>query len=198
MTYKEIEAALAALEEATFFLIEEYEENGGEVTESTEQQEQEIELLKDLLEHDGIDSLGRWLKSKEDKVKTLKAERDSINRQMKAEEASIEFIKSKITYCLDAIGKDKVKGNCYSFARTISHKTEVDKEILEQKYGARARHLLETILPEWVSFSLNASVKAIPSDWDDELPSEFRVTETPSCRFTKPRASKEVAYGEIG
>ena len=32
MNNNEIKAALAALEEVTFFLIEEYEENGGEVT----------------------------------------------------------------------------------------------------------------------------------------------------------------------
>lgn len=191
MNNKEINAALAALNEATFLLDEEYMENGGEVTESTEQQEQYIESLKALLEDEGIDSLGRWLKSKEDLVKTLKAERDSVTRQIKNTEDGIEFIKSQIFNVLTAIGKDKVKGSLgYSFAPTISRKTEVDKEILEEKYLGIVNNALEQILPPWVSYKLSASIKAVPGDME-EMPSEFKVVETPSCKFIKPRAKKE-------
>lgn len=191
MNNKEINAALAALNEATFLLDEEYEMNGGEVTESTEQQEQYIESLKALLEDEGIDSLGRWLKSKEDLVKTLKAERDSVTRQIKNTEDGIEFIKSQIFNVLTAIGKDKVKGSLgYSFAPTISRKTEVDKEILEEKYLGIVNNALEQILPPWVSYKLSASIKAVPGDME-EMPSEFKVVETPSCKFIKPRAKKE-------
>ena len=50
MNNKDINAVLAALNESVFLLEEEYMENGGEVTESTEQQEQYIESLKALLE----------------------------------------------------------------------------------------------------------------------------------------------------
>ena len=92
MNNRDITAALAALEEASFLLEEEYEMNGGEVTEETEAQEEYIESLKALLEDEGIDSLGRWLKSKEDLIKTLKAERDSVNRQIKKTENGIEYI----------------------------------------------------------------------------------------------------------
>ena len=59
MNNNDIKAALAALNESVFQLEEEYMENGGEVTEFTEQQEQYIEELKSLLEDEGIDSLGR-------------------------------------------------------------------------------------------------------------------------------------------
>ena len=116
MNNKDINAALAALNESVFQLEEEYMENGGEVTESTEQQEQYIESLKALLEDEGIDSLGRWLKSKEDLIKTLKAERDSVTRQIKKTEDGIEYIKSQIYQVLTAIGKDKVKGTFHPFA----------------------------------------------------------------------------------
>lgn len=190
MNNKEITAALAALEEASFLLEEEYEMNGGEVTEETEAQEEYIESLKALLEDEGIDSLGRWLKSKEDLIKTLKAERDCISRQIKKTEDGIEYIKTQIFNVLTALGKEKVKGTFYSFAPTISRKTEVDKEILEEKYVGIASHALETILPPWVSFKLSASVKAVPGDME-EMPSEFKVVETPSCKFVKPRAKKE-------
>jgi hypothetical protein len=134
MNNRDINAALAALNEATFILEDEYMENGGEVTESTEAQEEYIESLKALLEDEGIDSLGRWLKSKEDLIKTLKAERDSVTRQIKKTEEGIEYIKGQIYNVLTAIGKEKVKGTFYSFAPAISTKTEVDKEILEEKY----------------------------------------------------------------
>lgn len=190
MNNKDIIAALAALDEASFLLEEEYEMNGGEVTEETEAQEQHIEYLKALLEDEGIDSLGRWLKSKEDLIKTLKAERDSVNRQIKKTEDGIEYIKIQIYKVLTALGKDKVKGTFYSFAPAISRKTEVDKEILEEKYLAEVNNALEQILPPWVSFKLSASVKAVPGDME-EMPSEFKVVETPSCKFVKPRAKKE-------
>ena len=189
MNNKDINAALAALNESIFLLDEEYMENGGEVTESTEQQEQHIEELKALLEEDGIDSLGRWLKSKEDHIKALKAERDSVNRQIKKAEDGIDYIKFQIYQVLTAIGKDKVKGTFYSFAPAINRKTEVDKERLEDHYLGIVNNALEQILPPWVSYKLSASVKAVPEG--EELPDIFRVIETPSCKFVKPRAKKE-------
>lgn len=189
MNNRDINAALAALEEASFLLEEEYEMNGGEVTEETEAQEEYIESLKALLEDEGIDSLGRWLKSKEDLIKTLKAERDSVSRQIKKTEEGIEYIKSQIFNVLSALGKEKVKGIFYSFAPTISRKTEVDKERLEEHYLGIVNNALEQILPPWVSFKLSASVKAVPEG--TELPDIFKVVETPSCKFVKPRAKKE-------
>lgn len=190
MNNRDINAALAALNEATFILEDEYEQNGGEVTESTEAQEEYIESLKALLEDEGIDSLGRWLKSKEDLIKTLKAERDSVSRQIKKTEEGIEYIKGQIYNVLTAIGKERVKGTFYSFAPTISTRTEVDKEILEEKYLGMVNQALEQILPPWVSYKLSASVKAVP-EGEEGLPSEFKVVATPTCKFTKPRAKKE-------
>lgn len=190
MNIRDINAALSALNEAMFILEDEYEQNGGEVTETTEAQEEYIESLKALLEDEGIDSLGRWLKSKEDLIKTLKAERDSVTRQIKKTEEGIDYIKSLIYNVLTAIGKDKVKGTFYSFAPAVSTKTEVDKEILEEKYLGAANMALESVLPPWVSFKLSASVKAVP-EGEEGLPSEFKVVTTPTCKFTKPRAKKE-------
>jgi hypothetical protein len=189
MNNKDINAALAALNEAAFLLEEEYEMNGGEVTEETEAQEEYIESIKALLEDEGIDSLGRWLKSKEDLIKTLKAERDSVARQIKKTEEGIEYIKTQIFNVLTALGKEKVKGTFYSFAPAISRKTEVDKERLEEQFLGMVNNALEQILPPWVSYKLSASVKAVPEGM--ELPDIFKVVETPSCKFTKPRAKKE-------
>lgn len=197
MNNKEINETLAALNEAAFLLDEEYMENGGEVTDETLAQEEYIEQLKSLLEGEGIDSLGRWLKSKEDLIKSLKAERDCVTRQIKKTEDGIEFIKTQIYNVLTAIGKDKVKGTFYSFAPAVSCKTEVNKEFLNEKYLETAKDSGIHNLPPWVSISLSASVKLCKEELGDEnLPGEFKVTETPSCKFTKPRAKKEVTNGE--
>ena len=190
MNNKEINAALAALEQATFLLEEEYMDNGGEVTEVTMAHEEQIESLKAILESEGIDSLGRWLKSKEDLIKTLKAERDAINRQIKKTEEGIDYIKTQLYIVINALGKEKVKGTLYSFTPTMSVKTEVDKEMLKEKYMDMATEAFRSILPPWVTFTLGASVKAVPEDMEF-LPLEFKTCETPSCRFTKPRAKKE-------
>lgn len=190
MKVQEINAALSALNEALFNLDEEYMENGGEVTESTEAQEEYIEQLKALLEDEAIDSLGRWLKGKEDLIKTLKAERDAVNRQIKKIEDGIEYIKGQLYKVMTAIGKEKVKGVYgYAFAPTISRKTEVDKEKLEETYLPVVNQALEQIIPEWVTYKLFASVKAVPEGM--EMPDIFKVIETPTCKFTKPRAKKE-------
>ena len=198
MNNKDINAALAALNEGMCLLEEEYIENGGEVTETTEAMEAQIESIRTLLEGEGIDSLGRWLKTKEDLIKTLKAEKASVERQIKATENTIEYIKTQVYQVLTALGVEKVKGTFYSFAPSISRKTEVNKEILEQKYMPEILAVLEENfvgLPAWVQIKLSASVKAVDVEGHLRcglaLPDEFVVTETPTCKFVKPRAKKE-------
>lgn len=88
---------LATLDQATIALEETYMENEGEITEETEHMEQEISGLQELLTTEGIDLLGGWLKAKEDKKKSLKAEKDYITRQMAAIDETIDFIKDKVT-----------------------------------------------------------------------------------------------------
>ena len=125
MDYKELNQILANLDQAMVTLEETYVENEGEVTEETEQMEAQISGLQELLTTDGIDLLGGWLKSKEDRKKALKAEKDYITRQMAAIDETIEFIKAKVNQILVATGQEKVKGaRGYSFAATTSTKSE--------------------------------------------------------------------------
>lgn len=182
---------LADLDQAMMTLEETYIENEGEVTEETEQIEAQISGLKELLTGEGIDLLGGWLKAKEDRKKALKAEKDYITRQMSAIDETIEFIKTKVNQILVATGQEKVKGaRGYSFAATTSTKTEVDKELLNEWYYQDIDNaLIEIGIPNWVTFTLGAKVSDVPAG--TELPACFKVTEKPSVRFTKPRASKE-------
>lgn len=192
MEYKEMNKVLADLDQAMITLEETYMENEGEVTEETEQMEQEISGLQELLTTEGIDLLGGWLKAKEDKKKSLKAEKDYITRQMAAIDETIEFIKSKVNQVLVATGKEKVKGDRgYSFAATTSVKTEVNKDVLKDLFQEAVNEAVADILPPDVTITLGASVSKLPNDPDLILPVWYTQTEKPSVRFTKPRASKE-------
>ena len=194
MDYKEMNQILAELDQAINSLEELYIDGGGEITEETEQMEEHISGLKELLTKDGIDLLGAWLKAKEDRKKSLKAERDYITRQMAAIDETIEFIKGKVNQVMVAIGQDKIKGDRgYSFAATTSVKTEVDKDVLKTIYADRIEEAIRTAhIPAYVGVTLTASsTKAAEFgvvEGDEEI---FHTTETPSVRFTKPRASKE-------
>lgn len=193
MNNTEIRDALSRLHEMEYYLEEEYENNGGEVTEHTEEQESAIAALRELLTTEGVDSLGRWLKAKEDQIKSLKAEKDSVTRQINAANNTIDYIKSQINALMVQTGMEKVKGTFYSFAPTTSVKTSVEKEILNMMFLEQVEKKLrggkKPIIPADVTITLGASVKMIPEG--AELPPYFMQVESPSVRFTKPRANKE-------
>ena len=195
MEYKELNKVLADLDQAMVTLEETYIENEGEVTEETEQMEAEISGLKELLTGEGIDLLGGWLKAKEDKRKSLKAERDYITRQMSAIDETIEFIKDKITEVMKATGQEKIKGERgYSFTASHSVKTEVDKDELKRLYADIIEEAIRKAhVPAYVGVTLTASsTKAnelgvlVPGD--EEI---FVTTEKDTVTFRKPKASKE-------
>lgn len=194
MDYKELNQVLVNLDQAINTLEDLYIEGEGEVTEETEQMEDHISGLKELLTREGIDLLGGWLKGKEDRKKTLKAEKDYITRQMAAIDESIEFIKGKVNEVLVATGQEKIKGDRgYSFAATTSVKTEVDKDVLKTIYADRIEEAIRAAhIPAYVGVTLTASsTKAAEFgivEGDEEI---FRTTEKPSVRFTKPRATRE-------
>ena len=190
MNYNEFKDALETLDWASYHLEETYTENDGEVTEETEKMEAEIEALRHLLNTDGVDFLGRWLKGKEDRKKALKAEKDYVSRQIEAVDTTIAFIKAKINELMQATGCEKVKGSLgYTFTTTVSTTTNVDKEILRDFYQAKVEEALKDILPADVTVTLGASVSKLEEG--AELPAYYNRTETPTVRFTKPRAKKE-------
>ena len=193
MKTNEIRDALVALTESMYLLEEEYIENGGEVTDQTLAMEENIERMKVLLTTDGVDSLGRWLKSKEDQMKTLKAEKESVTRQIKSCENTIDYIKEMVNMVLVATGQEKVKGTCYSFTATTSETTSVDKDTLNcmflESVEKKLRGGKTPVIPEDVTITLGASVKRLAEG--AELPVYYQHSIKPSVRFTKPRASKE-------
>ena len=194
MDYKEMNQVLATLDQATIALEETYMENEGEITEETEQMEQEISGLQELLTTEGIDLLGGWLKAKEDKKKSLKAEKDYITRQMAAIDETIDFIKDKVTEVMKATGQEKIKGDRgYSFTTTHSVKTDVDKDILKALYADKVEEAIRAAhIPAYISVSLTASSTKANElgilEGDEEI---FSTTEKDTVTFRKPKASKE-------
>ena len=194
MDYKEMNQVLATLDQATIALEETYMENEGEITEETEQMEQEISGLQELLTTEGIDLLGGWLKAKEDKKKSLKAEKDYITRQISAIDETIDFIKDKVTEVMKATGQDKIKGDRgYSFTATHSVKTDVDKDVLKALYADKVEEAIRAAhIPAYISVSLTASSTKANElgvlEGDEEI---FSTTEKDTVTFRKPKASKE-------
>ena len=194
MDYKELNQALATIDQATIALEETYMENEGEITEETEQMEQEISGLQEILTTEGIDLLGGWLKAKEDKKKSLKAEKDYISRQMSAIDETIDFIKDKVTEVMKATGQEKIKGDRgYSFTATHSVKTDVDKDVLKALYADKVEEAIRAAhIPAYISVSLTASSTKANElgvlEGDEEI---FSTTEKDTVTFRKPKASKE-------
>lgn len=194
MNYNEMNQILAKLDQAVYNLEQAYIDNGGECTQETEQMEQEIACLQELLTTDGIDLLGGWLKAKEDRKKALKAEKDYITRQMSAIDETIDYLKERINKVMASTGKDKIKGSRgYSFTAITSTKTEVDKEILKNTYA----QVIETAIrekgvPEYIGVTLTASsTKAAEIGLQDGDEQIFSTSSKPSVRFAKPRAKED-------
>ena len=194
MNNKEINSLIESLN-ASMWAFENYMvENDGVCDEASDQMEEQIGILKDLLTTEGIDSLGRWLKAKEDEIKSYKAEKDYITRKINAATGTIDYIKSQMNKLLKASGMEEIKGaNGYKFQVTTSTKTEVDKDVLKTIYADRIEEAIRAAhIPAYVGVTLTASsTKAAEFgivEGDEEI---FHTTEKPSVRFTKPRASKE-------
>ena len=194
MDYKELNQVLANLAQAMDSLENLYIENEGEVTEQTEQLEVSISGLKELLTGEGIDLLGGWLKAKEDRKKSLKAEKDYITRQMAAIDETIDFIKTKVNQILVATGQEKVKGaRGYQFKVSESVTTSVDKELLKKNYEEKVEKAIRRAgVPVYVGVSLSASVSKVGEDGVSKKDKDLFVTnKKDTITFTKPRASKE-------
>mgnify|MGYP000539031048 FL=1 len=194
MNNKEINSLIESLN-ASMWAFENYMvENDGVCDEASDQMEEQIGILKDLLTTEGIDSLGGWLKAKEDEIKSLKAEKDYITRKINAATGTIDYIKTQMNKILTAAQMEEIKGaNGYKFQVTTSTKTEVDKDVLKTIYADRIEEAIRAAhIPAYVGVTLTASsTKAAEFgivEGDEEI---FHTTEKPSVRFTKPRASKE-------
>ena len=190
MNNKQINEAIFELDRISWELDEAFAENGGEITDDLQNSLDQRENLRILLENEGIDSLGRWMKSVEDRKAALKAEKDTISRKMAACDNTIDYIKRQLRSLMDLLGMDKAKGSSYSFTPCDSHKVEADKAMLKELFQAKALEAIHAAgIPECVGVSLTASSTAVPEG--EELPAFFTVTDTKTVTFRKPAKPKK-------
>lgn len=189
MTSKDINEIILSLSEHFRMLEEAYVENGGEMTEETISMEDHIAEMQELLMGDGIDSLGRWLKAKEDQKVALKNEKARIDSMMKATDRTIDYVKNLIDTILFACGKDQAKGMLYSFKRTVSVTHTADSGLINMRYLEKAEEAAHQAgLPEWIGISLKPSWSLVPAGMETD---EFTTVTKNTVTFRKPSKSKE-------
>lgn len=190
MNTQEISAALADMARTSIYLEQIYEENGGEITEETTALEDQAAAIRTLLTTEGIDSLGRWLKSKEDEKATYKAEKAAADRRIKSIDKTIDFIKREIGRILRETGQERVKGTFYTFKQLDSQKTTFDAEALDAEYLDLVTEAARNAgLPACIDVALKTSASRLQED--ERLAALVNVEETKTCSFTKPKKAEE-------
>ena len=189
MNYQDIQDALATLARLSELLEGKYLESEGEVTRETEELEAQKAAVADLLQNDGVDMLGRWLKTKEDEVKMWKAEKASADRRVRSAQNTVDFVKAKIAEVMRAVGMEKAKGSFYSFSVYESEKSTVDYDAIAGVWGKPVMDALERIgLPGWLEVNFKTTTTALKEAGQDEF---VQTVTGDAVRFTKPRGEKE-------
>lgn len=193
MRPREIQDALHRLREEKFRLEAEYEENGGEVTDSTLSREQAIADIKTLLlSREGVDSLGRLIRSNTDDIQGYKSEKKHIDSQIKKIEGYNEWLLGLVNGILEESDEDVVKGNLgYSFTQHTSVTTKVDNKMIKERFYDKALNAIRrnTDIPADVTITLSASVSSLPEG--SELPEWYSISSVGKATFRKPRKAKE-------
>ena len=186
MNYQDIQSALAALYHTTNNFNEMMEETGGEYTPEAEELDSMKQALEDLLSTEGVDSLGRWLKAKEDEKATYKAEKAAADRRIKTVDKTIDFIKHEIGRILRVTGQEKVKGTFYTFKQAVSKSTSFDAEALDAQYLDLVTEAARNAgLPASIDVALKTTATRLAAD--ENLASLVSVDETETSSFLKPK-----------
>ena len=109
--YKDIREALYRLKYLQFALNNEYEQNEGEVTDSTMEKEEMISTIRYMLENGGVDQLARLLNSVKADIDQYKEEQKFLKRQQEKQENFQEDILECINIAMEELGEEKVKGD---------------------------------------------------------------------------------------
>ncbi len=195
MKYQDIQDALCNLARLSEELENQYIESEGEVTPESEALEAQKDAVADLLTGEGIDTLGRWLKSKEDELAMYKAEKATADRRIKSVKNTIDFVKAKVSDIMVATGMQKAKGTYYGFTTYVSEKTSLNEEELDERWlDAVTEAARNAGLPGYIDVALKTTATRV-KEWaqtHDGQGDIYLVTDTADAvRFTKPRKAKE-------
>ena len=192
MTPREINETLRRLQEEKWRLQQELEENEGEVTESVLTREQAIKDIKSLiLSPEGVDSLGRLIRSNKDDIETFKGEKKAVETKIKKTEGYNDWLLELVDECLKECECDKASGKLgYSFTQHTSVTTEVDKKMLKDMFYEKALEAIRaTDIPQDVTITLSASVSLLPDG--SERPEWYNTTTIGRATPRMPKKPKE-------
>lgn len=192
MTPREINETLRRLQEEKWRLQQELEENEGEVTESVLTREQAIKDIKSLiLSPEGVDSLGRLIRSNKDDIETFKGEKKAVETKIKRTEGYNDWLLELVDECLKECECDKASGKLgYSFTQHTSVTTEVDKKMLKDMFYEKALEAIRaTDIPQDVTITLSASVSLLPEG--SERPQWYNTTTIGRATPRMPKKPKE-------
>lgn len=192
MTPREINEILRRLQEEKWRLQQELEEGEGEVTELVLTREQAIaDLKKLLLSPEGVDSLGRLIRSNKDDIETFKGEKQAVETKIKKTEGYNDWLLELVDECLKECECDKASGKLgYSFTQHTSVTTEVDKKMLKDMFYEKALEAIRaTDIPQDVTITLSASVSLLPEG--SERPKWYNTTSIGRATPRMPKKPKE-------
>jgi hypothetical protein len=188
LKYKDIRDAIYRLKAVQFALNNEYEQNEGEVTQSTIDKEEMIDTIKFMLENGGTDKLARVLNSVDADIEQYKNEQEYLKRQQRKCENFREDILECIDIALRALGKDKLKGDFgYSFTQHIASSTKPDQKLIRELFYKDVEKAIREahVCPEHITFTLSASCNLLKEG--EDMPDYFTTTSKSRATFRKPR-----------
>lgn len=197
MKYKDIRASVHSLKAIQFALNNEYDENGGEVTESTADKEELKETIIYMLKNGGVDHLARVLNSVNADIDGYKAEQDFLKRQQRKSEGFREDILECINIALEELGEDKVKGEFgYSFTQHTASSTKPDNKLIKDMYYKEVEKVIREsgVVPEHITFTLSASSTLLKEG--EEMPDYLVTTSRARATYRKPRKADDDEFSQ--
>lgn len=187
LRYKDIRDAIYRLKAVQFALNNEYEENEGEVTQSTIDKEEMIATIKYMLDNGGTDRLARLLNSVNADIEQYKDEQKFLKRQQEKCENFREDILECTDIALRALGKDKLKGDFgYSFTQHITSSTKPDQKLIRELFYKDVEKVIREahVCPDHITFTLSASSTLLKEG--EDMPDYFTTTSKSRATFRKP------------
>ena len=183
--YKDIRDALYRLKALQFALNNEYEENGGEVTESTISKEEMKDTILYMLENGGVDQLARLLNSVKADIDQYKDEQEFLKRQQKKQENFQEDILECINIAMESLGAEKMKSDFgYSFTQHIASSTKPDNKLIKDMFFKDVERAIREakVCPDHITFTLSASSSLLKKG--EDMPDYFTTTSRARATFS--------------
>lgn len=190
--YKDIREACYRLKALQWSLDNEYEENEGEVTESTMEKEEMIEAIVYMLENGGTTELARLLNSVKAEIEQNKNEQEFLKRKQKRKEDFQEDILECVNIALKSLKEDKVKDDLgYSFTQHVASSTKPDTKLIREMFYKDVEKAIREakVCPDHITFTLSASSSLLKKG--EEMPDYFVTTTRDRATFRKPVERKK-------